>query len=344
MLALLLGWLAAGYTLPAQPVAPRASGRFVPRARVVITQDDRATDAFAPRRDHVRLMVNRAITNLTHCATVPEAWRSLVATQEVVGIKVFSAPGPHSGTRPAVVAAVIEGLLAAGLPPKQIIVWDRRLTDLRLAGFGTLAEEHGIRLAGSAETGWDREVYYDPDSPILGNLVWGDLEFNKQGEGVGRKSFVSRLVSREITRIINVTPLLNHNEAGVAGNLYSLATGSVDNVIRFESKPETLAATIPEIYALPELSDRVALNITDALICQYEGGERGLLHYSAVLNQLRFSRDPVALDVLSLQELDRQRQAADAPAVKRNLQLYSNAALLQLGVDDARRIQVDSIQ
>ena len=88
----------------------------------------------------------------------------------------------------------------------------------------------------------------------------------------------------------------------------------------------------------------MALNITDALICQYEGGERGLLHYSAVLNQLRFSRDPVALDVLSLQELDRQRQAADAPAVKRNLQLYSNAALLQLGVDDARRIQVDSIQ
>jgi len=85
------------------------------------------------------------------------------------------------------------------------------------------------------------------------------------------------------------------------------------------------------------------LNITDALMCQYEGAERGLLHYSAVLNQLRFSRDPVALDVLSIQELDRQRQLAHAPPVKPNLKLYSNAALLQLGVDDLKRIQVDAV-
>ncbi len=93
-------------------------------------------------------MVNRAITNLTRTTNVPDAWRSLVATQEVVGIKVFSAPGPNSGTRPAVVAAVVEGLLAAGLPPKHIIVWDRQITDLRLAGFSELSDRYGIRVAG----------------------------------------------------------------------------------------------------------------------------------------------------------------------------------------------------
>ena len=69
-------------------------------------------------------------------------------------------------------------------------------------------------------------------------------------------------------------------------------------------------------------------------------GERGLLHYSAVLNQLRFSRDPVALDVLSLQDLERQRKAADAPSVKTNLELYQNAALLEIGVSDAPHIDV----
>lgn len=103
-----------------------------PRASVVIVRDPAATDAFKPRLERVRPMVDRAITNLTHKPTVPEAWRSLVSTQDVVGIKVFSAPGPNSGTRPAVVAAVIEGLLAAGLPPKKIIVWDRQIADLRL--------------------------------------------------------------------------------------------------------------------------------------------------------------------------------------------------------------------
>lgn len=288
-------------------------------------------------------MANRAITNLTRKATVADAWRSLVTTQDIVGIKVFSAPGPNSGTRPAVVAAVVEGLLAAGLPPTHIIVWDRHITDLRLAGFTELSDRYGIRIAGSAQAGWDEKAFYSPDSPILGNLVWGDLEFGKKGDGVGRKSFVSNLVSRELTKIINITPLLNHNEAGVSGNLYSLATGSVDNLIRFESSPDALATAIPEIYSLPALSDHVVLNITDALICQYEGGERGLLHYSAILNQLRFSRDPVALDVLSIQELDRLRQNAHAPSVKPNLKLYSNAALLPLGVSDLKNIQVDTL-
>ena len=86
------------------------------------------------------------------------------------------------------------------------------------------------------------------------------------------------------------------------------------------------------------------LNITDALICQYEGGESSLLHYATPLNELRFSRDPVALDVLSLDELDRQRRLARAPAVRPNFKLYSNAALLQLGVSDPRRIQVETVK
>ena len=343
LLPVLFAWLNGACLVPAQAPDPLAPNNRAPRAYVTVTQDPDATEAYRPYPEKVRPMVSRAITNLTHKATVPEAWRSLVSTQDIVGIKVFSAPGPNSGTRAAVVAAVVEGLLAAGLATNHIIIWDRQVTDLRLAGFAELSDRYGVRIAGSAQAGWDEKTFYNPDSPILGNLVWGDLEFGKKGDGVGRKSFVSKLVTREMTKIINITPLLNHNEAGVSGNLYSLATGSVDNLIRFESSPQTLATAIPEIYSLQALSDHVVLNITDALICQYEGGERGLLHYSATLNQLRFSLDPVALDVLSIQELDRQRKAAHAPTVKPNLKLYSIAALLQLGVDDLKRIQVDTL-
>ncbi len=287
-------------------------------------------------------MVDRAITNLTRKATVAEAWRSLVTTQDTVGIKVFSLPGPNSGTRPAVVAAVVQGLLAAGVPPARVIVWDKQAAELRLAGFYDLESRFGIRVVGSAQAGYDEKTSYD--SALLGNLVWGDLEFGKKGPGVGRKSFVSKLVSQDITKIINVTPLLNHNAAGVSGNLYSLAVGSVDNVNRFEADPKWMAMAIPEIYAMPALSDHVVLNIVDALICQYEGGERGLLHYSATLNEIRMSRDPVALDVLSLQDLERQRQVADAPRVKISQELYANAALLELGINDLKRIDVDTIR
>jgi hypothetical protein len=324
-----------------QTVEPLSSGQRPPLARVVIVQDPQALDAFKPRLEKVRAMVSRALTNLTSKSSLAEAWLSLISTQDIVGLKVFSLPGPNSGTRPAVVAAVIEGLLSSGLPPNHIIIWDKHVTDLRLAGYFDLAKQYGVRVAGSAQEGYDEKNLYE--AALLGNLLWGDLEFGKQGPGVGRKSFVSKLVSQEMTKIINISPLLNHNLAGVSGSLYSLAAGSVDNFVRFESDAERLATAIPEIYALPALGDHVVLNIADALICQYEGGERGLLNYSVTLNQLRFSRDPVAIDTLSLQELDRQRQAASAPKVKSNQDLYTNAALLELGISDLKRILADAL-
>lgn len=308
-------------------------------SRVVVEKDPQATDAFDPHTNVVNQMVARGIAQLTRKPSVAEAWRSLVSTQDVVGIKVYSTPGPTSGTRPAVVAAVVEGLLAAGLPPSHIVVWDRQLKDLRRAGFFALANRYGIRTAASAATGYDEKAFYD--TPLLGQLVWGDLEFGRERQGVGRKSFVSKLLTEQVAKIINVTPLLNHNLVGVTGNLYGLAIAGVDNTLRFESDASRLATAVPEIYALPALSDHVVLNIVDALIAQYEGGERGLLHYSAVLNQIRFSTDPVALDMLSIQELNRQRRLASVPEVKVNLDLYQNAALLELGVSNPTNIDVE---
>jgi len=325
---------AAGAELSA-PVGEKAK-----HARVVMVHEPGAIVAFSPQPDKVISMVARGLTNLTGKATAREAWLSLVSTQDTVGLRVFSAPGAASGTRRVVVEAVVQGLLAAGLPPKQIVVWDKRLADLRHAGFFDLAERHGVRVAGSAEAGYDEKA--DPyETALLGQLVWGDLEFGRKGEGVGRKSFVSRLVSQQMTKIINIPPLLNHNLVGVSGNLWGLALSSVDNTLRFETDLDRLVEAVPEIFALPALGDHVVLNVVDALICQYQGGEKQRLHYSTVLNQLWFSTDPVALDVLAIQELNRQREEAKAPGAKTNvMELYTNASLLELGISDPRRIDI----
>ena len=194
------------------------------------------------------------------------------------------------------------------------------------------------------ETGYDPENFYQPDTAIIGNLIWSDLEFGKTNASAGRKSFFSKLVSRQMTKIISIAPLLNQEDAGVCGQLYGLALGSVDNTRRFESDSFRLANAVPEIYARPLLGDRVVLNITDALICQYEGGQHGLLHYSTVLNQLRFSKDPVALDMLSIKELARQRGSTHGPNQRPNLELYRNAALLELGVSDLSKLQIETLK
>jgi hypothetical protein len=312
--------------------------------KIVIVEDSNATSNFQPNTASVQVMIDHGITNFTGKATVVGAWRSLVSTQDVVGIKVFSTAGMLTGTRPAVAEAVIRGLLGAGLPPNHIVIWDKHESDLRAAGFFKLAAQLHVRIAGAAEIGYDPTNFYLPDTAIIGNLVWGDYEFGKKGPDVGKKSFVSKLVSRQTTKIISIAPLLNQEATGVCGHLFSLALGSVDNTKRFEDDTGRLAAAVPEIYALPALNDRVALNITDALIGQYEGGNRALLHYSSVLNQLWFSRDPVALDTLAIKELDSERRALAAPEFRPNLELYTNAVLLQLGVNDPAKIQVNKIR
>lgn len=313
------------------------------RARVLIVENPAATEAFEPQPAVVQTMLDQGILRFTGKISIADAWKSFVTTQDVVGVKVCAGPGPKMGTRPVVVEAVVQGLLQAKIPPAHIIIWDKHENDLRRAGYFSFASKYGVQVKSSAEAGYDDKQFYE--SHILGQLIWGDHEFGRKGEGLGRKSYVSKLLTKEITKIIQVTPMLNHNRAGVMGNLYSLAMGSVDNHFRFEMSPAFLATALPEIYALQPLGDKVALNIVDGLISQYQGEELSRLHYSNALNQLRLSTDPVALDFLSLQELDAQRKAAGIYLSNTNcLEIYSNAAILDLGVNDPSRIQLERLK
>jgi len=311
--------------------------------RVVVAQGENLLDAFLPLAPRVEAAFNRGLTYFTGETTVSNAWRTLVATNDVVGIKVFSEPGPVCGTRPAVVAAIVRGLLAAGQPPDQIIIWDRHLEDLQRSGFARLGQELGVRVAGAEQAGYDTNAFYLPDSPVIGQLVWGDLEFGKTNKdfGLGKKSFLSKLVSRQITKIISVTPLMNEFSAGICGHFFSLALGSVDNTRRFENNPDRLAVALPEIMALPQISDRVALYVTDALMAQYQGGPAGYLQFSQVRGEMWLCHDPVALDTMALKELMLQRRRLNAPPMPANFAIYTNALMLQLGVNDPASIQIE---
>lgn len=287
-------------------------------------------------------MVSRGITHLTGKTSIQEAWRSLVSTQDILGIKVFSNPGRTSGTRPAVAEAVIQSLLEAGLQATNIVLWDRDLGHLRRSGFVALGERYGIQVASSLDAGYDTNTFYD--SSLLGQLVWSDADFGKRVPYAGRRSYVSNLLTKRITKTISLAPLMNHNLAALSGHLFSMALGSVDNNLRFTSDSDRLATAIPEIYALPSVGDKVVLCVTDALMGQFYGEESSFLHYSAFLNQLRFSTDPVALDVLSITELQRLREAAGYPPAKPPMAVFQNAELLQLGYSDKTKIVVDYLK
>jgi hypothetical protein len=326
-----------------------AADFFVPAAtnvttRVVIAEGTDLLNAFLPDNARVETVFNLGLLRFTRMANVADAWRSLISTNDTVGIKVFSVPGPFNGTRPAVVAAIVRGLLTAGLSPTKIILWDKHADDLQSAGFFDLGKQLGVRVAGAAESGYDPNTFYLPDSPVIGTLVWGDLEFGRTNRDSGKKSFLAKLVSQQMTKIISVAPLINENSAGVCGHFFSLALGSVDNSRRFEDDPDRLAIALPEIIALPSVGDRVVLNVTDALMGQYQGGPSGFLQYSTELNQIWLSRDPVALDVLSLKELAREAKTYGALPLPTNFEIYTNATLLQLGLNDPAKIRIERVR
>ena len=312
--------------------------------RVVIVHDPRATHLLSAQSERVVTMVARGVTAFTGKPDPAAAWRSLVKPEDVVGIKVHSAPGAASGTRPAVAAAVVRGLLEAGHAPRRIVIWDRRLEDLRTAGFADVAAQFGVRVAGAMDAGFDPSLAYE--NSVLGQPVFGDFDFGRTvTNGIaGRKSYFSRLLTRDLTRHIIIAPLLNHNQAGVSGILYTMASASVDNFLRFEINPGLLTSAVPEIFGETLIADRVALNIVDALIGQYEGSQRTRLHYSATLNEIRLGTDPVALDVLSLDELNRIRMAAGVGAVTNRAGLYDNARLVELGTDDLHRLDIQRVE
>src|SRR5262245_34325472 len=94
--------LSAGdFTIAPEPSAP------VAKARVVIAEDVNSIAAFNPRPDKVEDLINRGLLAFTGKATREDAWRSLVTAKDTVGIKVVSAPGANSGTRPSVVEALV---------------------------------------------------------------------------------------------------------------------------------------------------------------------------------------------------------------------------------------------
>src|SRR6187399_2755181 len=100
-------WLACfQFHAHSQTLAPNA------RAQIICVENSGATSTYQANAEVVQAMVDCGLTNFTGKPDINAAWRSLVSTQDVVGIKVFSEPG-LTGTRPAVVAAVVLGLLHA---------------------------------------------------------------------------------------------------------------------------------------------------------------------------------------------------------------------------------------
>jgi len=310
-----------------------------PKSRVVLVRDPVAVNGFRFDAAKVRAMIATGMKTLTGKSDEVAAWQAFVSSNDVVGIKINTIGAPLQVTRHEVVDAIGAGLQQAGVAATNIIVWDRDALKMDAGGYTITRDGSGPRvLSVVPDTGYDPDAFFE--SKLVGRLIWGDMGFGNQ-EALSTRSYFPKLLTRSITKLINVPVLMDNDSCGLMGCLYNVSLGAVDNTRRFEAA--ALGSTAPaEICSMPWIRRKLVLNIADALVGSYAGGPAFKPQYSWPYGGLYFSRDPVAVDALCLGLINAKRKAAGVPDIGDRAAHVTIAP--KLGLGQADRAQIDLIE
>jgi uncharacterized protein (DUF362 family) len=268
-------------------------------------------------REAVREMVHRGMIELTGEKEVASAWRRFFAKGDVVGIKVNPVGSPRAISNPAVVLEIIDGLRQAGLPAEDILVFDRYRDQFIDAGYPDILPP-GVRWDAAARRfdgvqlgieGYDPDVFLE--LPLVGQRI------HDPNDPRARRSHVALIVTKKVTKIINVPVLKDHGTGGVTLALKNMSHGLVNNVSRSHADAAMNACGqfIPAAVSLPAIRSKVVLHVLDGLKAVYEGGPAAQPRYVWEQKTLSFATDPVAMDRLGWEVIDAKRKAMGLPPV-----------------------------
>ena len=260
---------------------------MVNKSRVVVVRSKRVLNPGGVVDGGVlSAMVRSALLNLTGTASAEKAWGSIFSPRDSVGIKVNAIAGRLLSPTPAWAPILAQGLRAAGVEEKRIILWDRSSRELKEAGFPLNWEQGGIRCFGTDAAG----VGYDPDLVENGSI--GGL--------------LSRILTTLTSVQVNLCILKDHNLAGLSGALKNLY-GAIHNPNKYHDGH--CNPYIADLNALPQIREKFRLTLCDALRVQYHGGPAFKSQWVENYGGILASFDPVALDFAGWRLLDQIRKA-----------------------------------
>lgn len=319
------------------------------RSIVYSAHDSAAIKDYRTDPSVVHAMVNRLVLAVTAQPDLARAWGSLVSPNDKIGIKISAAGGELFTTHRDVVNAIVDGLVTAGHPRSRIIVWDRSLGGIKDAGYNPNAEGYQMKSVAPRD-GYDSKAIFT--APLAGKLIWGDLEYRtdrgtvpllSDNEQTSDQSHFSRIVSSEVTKIINVPVMSDSSTNGLAGCLYNVTIPNIDNWRRFTQVNGFGGSAIVDLYNNPLIGKKVVLNVMDGLVAQYAGGPQSEPNYAVHHATLLASKDPVAIDALALQRIDAWRENAKLPPIGQLANHVRIAGQVGLGHADLTRIDVRNV-
>jgi len=291
------------------------------KSRVAIARDPALGAAGrSPDSSRVLKLLDRAMQSFYGCDSPLDAWKKVARPGEVVGLKVNCLSGRGASTNPVLVEAIAERLEQAGIPQKDIVIWDRLNSDLESAGYRVASRKDRIRCVGNDTAGYDTEL-----------TVFGSAG-----------SLLSNTLAKTCDAVINLPVLKDHGIAGVTLALKNLF-GAIHNPNKYHSNAGD--PYVADVNMFAAIRQKVRLTICDGITAQYEGGPSYMPQWSWPYNGLMVAKDPVALDYTGWQIIERKRAEKGMKPLRelRREPLYiATAADAQhrLGTDDPRRIEL----
>ncbi|MEE4310611.1 MAG: DUF362 domain-containing protein [candidate division KSB1 bacterium] len=273
--------------------------------------------------DAVYSLLNRAMENFFETSSAQRIWGRLFKPADTVGIKINCLAGKGISTSHEVVDAIIENLLECGISKDRIIVWDRANVDLEKAGYHVKTSTRNVRYFGTDHVGYSRRLY---ESGQIG-------------------SFLSNILVKECTAIINVPILKDHGIVGITNALKNFF-GAIHNPNKYHSHLGD--PYIADVNVLSEIRNKTRLTVCDALTCQYEGGPPFMPQWTWHYNGIIVGRDMVALDTLGWKIIEDKRKENGLASLKeagREPTYIHTAAdpLHSLGIHDLSKIDLISV-
>ncbi|MEE9218214.1 MAG: DUF362 domain-containing protein [Acidobacteriota bacterium] len=263
-------------------------------------------------------VLGAALTRAAGEETPIAVMRRLFRPSDVVGLKVNSLAGRGLSPNPGLVERLCGWLQQAGVPARNIVIWDRTDRELEAAGFRIARSGAGVRCVGTNDD-------YD----------WTPREWGPGG------SCFARLLVEDLTALINVGMLKDHDLAGVSIGLKNWY-GSIHNPNKHHD--QGCAPYIPHLAAYPLIRDKLRLTVIDATTAQCHGGPARNPRWTWRWNGVLASTDPVALDAVGWRMIEERRREVGLPPLaeeKREPVWIAAAAKLGLGEADLARIEVE---
>jgi uncharacterized protein (DUF362 family) len=268
-------------------------------------------------KEIIRQMIDRGIIKLSGAADVRMAWLTLFSPGETIGIKVNAMGGRSICTHTEVAFAVAESIVAAGINPGRILIWDRLTEELERGGYTINREQDNIRCFGT-------DGSYEREPEVSGSIG----------------SCFSTILSRQCDCLISIPVLKDHDLSGVSLNLKNFY-GAIHNPNKYHDN--NCDPYIADLNAHPYIRNKLRLVVCDGLTALYNGGPGYKPQWAWDYNGLLFSRDPVAIDRVGWMILDKQRAACRLPALEkagRPPKHIFSAAQHGLGIADINQIHI----